>query len=152
MTDVELTRALEEGRVRNEDFRHVSHLHVAWVYLAESQSAEQAAEKMSSTLRRFAASAGHAEKYHETITQFWIRLLGALRNAQQQRDLDSILQAFPRLLEKDFPLDYYSREKLFSDRARTSWVEPDLKPFSTDAIAIHSSSSTGNTPDRVVCR
>jgi len=152
MTDVELTRALEEGRVRNEDFRHVSHLHVAWVYLAESQSAEQAAEKMSSTLRRFAASAGHAEKYHETITQFWIRLLAALRGAQQQRDLDSILQALPRLLEKDFPLDYYSRETLFSDRARKEWVEPDLKPFSDNAIAIYPSGSPRDTSNRVVCR
>ncbi len=33
------------------------------------------------------------------------------------------------MLEKDFPLTYYSRPLLFSDRARESWVEPDLKPF-----------------------
>src|SRR6266480_2090135 len=46
MTDVELTRALERGEIANESFHHVSHLHVAWVYLAESSSIQQAATKM----------------------------------------------------------------------------------------------------------
>ncbi len=68
MTDVELTRALERGEIANEDFHHASHLHVAWVYLAESSSVRQAASKMRNTLRRFAAAAGKPEKYHETIT------------------------------------------------------------------------------------
>jgi hypothetical protein len=58
MTDVELTRALERGEIANENFHHVSHLHVAWVYLAESSSVQQAATKMRDTLRRFAAAAG----------------------------------------------------------------------------------------------
>src|SRR6476661_3457337 len=75
MTDVELTRALERSEIANENFHHISHLHVAWVYLAESSSMQQAANKMRDTLRRFAAAAGKLEKYHETITLFWIELL-----------------------------------------------------------------------------
>jgi hypothetical protein len=73
MTDVELTRALERGEIK--DFHHASHLHVAWVYLAESLSVRQAANKMRNTLRRFATAAGKLEKYHETITLFWVHLL-----------------------------------------------------------------------------
>ncbi len=56
MTDVELTRALERGEIANESFHHVSHLHVAWIYLAESSSVQQAATKMRDTLRRFRRS------------------------------------------------------------------------------------------------
>src|ERR1700741_3926167 len=59
MTDVELTRALERGEIK--DFHHASHLHVAWVYLAESSSVREAANKMRNTLRRFAAAAGKPE-------------------------------------------------------------------------------------------
>jgi len=55
MGDVELTRSLERGEIK--DFRHASHLHVAWVYLTESSSMQQAANKMRDTLRRFAATA-----------------------------------------------------------------------------------------------
>jgi len=70
MNDVEFTRALERGEIANENFRHTAHLHVAWVYLSESSSVEGAAAKMRATLRKFAASAGKPEKYHETITLF----------------------------------------------------------------------------------
>src|ERR1700761_6722933 len=79
MTDTELTRALERGDIANENFRHLSHLHVAWVYLSESSTVAEAAVKMRATLQKFASSLGHAEKYHETITVFWICFLGHLR-------------------------------------------------------------------------
>jgi hypothetical protein len=148
MTDVELTRALERGALAKEDFHHASHLHVAWVYLDESSSVQQAANKMRNTLRRFAAAAGRPEKYHETITLFWVHLLSRTHAARDGERLEEIVHANPQLLEKDFLLTYYSAERLFSDEARTSWVEPDLKPFSIDAIATRSSSPPRDAPNR----
>jgi hypothetical protein len=152
MTDIELARALERGQIANENFHHLSHLHVAWAYLSESLDVEEASAKMRGTLRKFAASAGHAEKYHETITLFWVRLLSVLRAANTSRSLEAIVQANPHLLEKNFPLEYYSRETLFSDRARTSWVEPDLKPIPANATSICSPGATSHPSHRVVCR
>jgi hypothetical protein len=147
MTDVELTRALEHGEIVNERFHHLSHLHVAWVYLSESSCVEEAAAKMRNTLQKFAASAGKSEKYHETITLFWVHLLAGTRAVGSRESLQQIVQANPRLLEKNFPLAYYSPERLFSDKARSSWVEPDLKPLPIDATALCSSSSPCHTPD-----
>jgi len=148
MTDVELTRALERGEMANEDFHHASHLHVAWVYLAESSSVREAANKMRNTLSRFAATAGKPEKYHETITLFWVYLLSHARVASRAERLEDIVHPNPQLLEKNFPLAYYSAERLFSDEARTSWVEPDLKTLSIDAIATCSSSPPCDAPNR----
>ncbi len=147
MSDVEMTRALERGEIANENFRHASHLHVAWVYLSETTSVDQASARMRDTLRRFAASVGKPEKYHETITLFWVRLL-ALAHEESGETLEKVVAANPQLLEKNFPLAYYSRERLLSDKARTMWLEPDLKPISINAIASRSSSSPGNAPDR----
>ena len=147
MTDVELTRALDRGEVANESFHHLSHLHVAWVYLTESTCVDEAAAKMRNTLQRFAASAGKSEKYHETITLFWVHLLAGMRAVGSRESLKEIIQANPRLLEKNFPLAYYSSKRLFSDKARSSWIEPDLKPLPVDATALRSSSSPGHTPD-----
>lgn len=146
MTDVEMTRALERGEIN--DFHHASHLHVAWVYLAESASVRQALNKMRNTLRRFAAAAGKPEKYHETITSFWVQLLSLARAADCGERLEEIVHANPQLLEKNFPLTYYSAERLFSDEARISWVEPDLKPLTIDAIATCSSSPPCDAPNR----
>jgi prepilin-type N-terminal cleavage/methylation domain-containing protein len=152
MSDVELTRALERGEIDNETFHHASHLRVAWVYLSESRSVDEAAGKIRDTLRRFAASLGKLEKYHETITLFWLHLLAQAHASGSVKTLEQLVQANPRLLEKDFPLAYYSAERLFSDYARTAWVEPDLKPLSLDATAPCSSNSRGNTPDRDFCQ
>jgi hypothetical protein len=152
MTDVELTRALERGEVANEEFRHASHLHVAWVYLTESSSMQQAANKMRDTLRRLAVIAGKPEKYHETITLFWVHLLSSAYATNRGGRLEDIVHANPHLLEKNFPLAYYSAGRLFSDEARSSWVEPDLKPLSIDAIATCSSSPPRHAPDRSLSR
>jgi hypothetical protein len=148
MSDVEFTRALERGEIANENFHHASHLHVAWVYLAESLSVQQAADKMRDTLRRYAATAGKPQKYHETITLFWVHLLSRAQAAGRGRRLEDIVNANPQLLEKNFPLAYYSAERLFSDEARTSWVEPDLRPLSIDATAICSSNPPCDAPNR----
>ncbi|HME88015.1 MAG TPA: hypothetical protein VKE30_02240 [Chthoniobacterales bacterium] len=148
MSDVEFTRALERGEIANKDFQHASHLHVAWVYLAESSSIGEAAGKMSNTLRNFAAAAGKPEKYHKTITLFWIHLLNRVRLTANGKSLTEIVHCHPRLLEKNFPLVYYSRDLLFSERARASWVEPDLKPLSIDGATFCSSSSSRDAPDR----
>jgi hypothetical protein len=146
MTDAELARAMERGHVKN--FSHASHLHVAWVYLAESTSVEQVANKMRSTLRRFAAAAGKPEKYHETITLFWVQILSHAYAISRGGPLEHVVQANPQLLEKNFPLRYYSAERLFSDEARTSWAQPDLKPLSIDAIATCSFSPPCDSPNR----
>ena len=152
MTDVQLMRALERGEIANAGFHHASHLHVEWVYLSESSSVNEAAGKMRNTLRRFATSAGKPEKYHETITLFWVHFLSRARAKIGRESLEEIVHANPRLLEKNFPLTYYSRERLFSDGARFSWVEPDLKPLYFDAPAFCSSSSPSDTPNRPLPR
>jgi len=107
MSDAAFARAFERGEVANADFHHAAHLRLALAYLDECASVDEAAERMASTLRRFATAAGHPEKYHHTLTLFWMHMVA-------------------RLLDKNLPLTYYSRERLWSDSARTDWLEPDL--------------------------
>ena len=97
--DVELTRALERGEVSNEGFRHASHLRVALVYLHESASVDEAIRRMASTLRRFAVSVGHPEKYSQATTEFWMYQMAAARALLPDADCEAILTAFPRLLD-----------------------------------------------------
>jgi hypothetical protein len=99
--DIMLARALERCEVPPAGFPHGSHLRVAWVYLNESASLDQAVERMGSTLRRFAASVGKAEKYSEPTTVFWMLQVAAARAAMPGADLDALLRAYPRLLDKN---------------------------------------------------
>jgi hypothetical protein len=110
MTDVELTRALERGEVPNQGFRHADHLRVALVYLNESPTIDAAVGRMAATLSRFAASVGKAEKYSQPVTEFWMYQMAAARAVMPSADCDALVRAFPRLLDKNLILAYYSND------------------------------------------
>jgi 5'-deoxynucleotidase YfbR-like HD superfamily hydrolase len=103
MTDTEFARAFERGAVPNADFHHADHLRLAWVYLEEASSLDEAIAKMATALRRFATNAGKPEKYSDAVTEFFMRELAAARAAKPGAALCDVLQAFPRLLNKDAP-------------------------------------------------
>src|SRR5829696_2797906 len=75
MTDEQFTRAFERGEIPPAAFDHRAHVRVAWVYLREAGSLEDATVRMRDAIKRFAAAANAAQKYHETITVLWMRLL-----------------------------------------------------------------------------
>jgi hypothetical protein len=128
MTDEAFARAFEAGAVTPEEFDHAAHLRVAWVYLREAGSADAALPRMRDAIQRFAAAAGAAQKYHETITVVWMRLLeGAGAQVARPCDLTELLRRHPELADKNLPLKYYSREQLFSEEARDTYVPPDLE-------------------------
>ena len=127
MTDEAFARAFEAGAVTPAEFGHVAHVRVAWVYLHEADSAGEALVRMREGIRRFAAAAGASQKYHETITVLWIRLLEDVRAQGASGELADVLRVYPVLADKNLPLQYYSPDRLFGDEARTGWVEPDLR-------------------------
>jgi hypothetical protein len=99
--DVELARAIERCEVPSGRFPHASHLRVAWVYLNESASVDQALERMAATLRRFSLSVGQSEKYSDATTAFWMLQVAAARAVMPDAGFDAVLRAYPRLLDRN---------------------------------------------------
>ena len=99
--EVELTRALERGQPPADGFPHAAHLRVAWVYLNEAPSLDEAIERMSATLRGFAASVGKADKFSRPATVFWMLQVASARAMMPEAELDAVLRAYPRLLDKN---------------------------------------------------
>ena len=100
--DVTLTRNLERCEVPNGGFPHASHLRVAWVYLHESPTIDEAIARMAATLRSFTVAVGKAEKYSEPTTVFWMLQVAAARAVMPDAGIDDVLRAYPRLLDKHF--------------------------------------------------
>ena len=99
--DVELTRNLERGEAPADGFPHAAHLRVAWVYLNESPSLDAAVERMAATLLAFAASVGKADKFSMPVTVFWMLQVAAARAIMPAAELNAVLTAYPRLLDKN---------------------------------------------------
>jgi hypothetical protein len=81
-------------------------------------------------IRHYAAARGAAAKYHETLTAFWVRLVAHCVSVRPELDdFDAFLSAFPLLEDKTIAERHWSSAALWSDAARTAWLEPDLRPL-----------------------
>jgi hypothetical protein len=82
--------------------------------------------RMRTNIQRFACSLGAMQKYHETITIFWMRLVKIAGHLSPRMDrFDDFARAHAWLFDKERAFEFYSRELLMSDTARKVWVEPD---------------------------
>jgi hypothetical protein len=92
---------------------------------------------MPGLIRAYNESTGVANTdtggYHETITLASLRAAKAFLAARAAEPLFAVLNALmdSPLGQSDWPLAYWTKERLFSVEARRTWVEPDIRalPF-----------------------
>ena len=122
MTDDAFLDRFETGRLHS--FDHRDHLRVAFAY-ARRGGVEHAVDRARHGLRHLTAAHGEPERYHETLTTAWARVV-AHHARDHAHGFDDFLAAHPQLLRRDLLLEHYSRQRLFSAAARARFVEPDL--------------------------
>ena len=126
MNDRDFVAAIEGCAIAGSDFRHADHIRLAWIYLREHPLIE-AIDRLTTSLKRFAAHHGVPEKYHETITWAYLLLIherlqrgGASATWDEFRAANADLFAWkPSILER-----YYPTATLQSDVARRVFVLP----------------------------
>jgi hypothetical protein len=129
VNDSEFLRLFHGSALAGEEFRHKGHLRLAWLVLSE-HSRDEAEQIVAREIRRFAVANGASNRYHDTLTRFWVRLVGhAMETAPEAGTIDELLARFPLLLDKSLPYRHWRGETFNSDEARASWVEPDLVPL-----------------------
>ena len=116
---------LEEILRARGGFGHREHLELAWRYL-ELYDIDEAVDVMTAAIRHVAARHGAPDKYHETITRSWLHFVAVHRQRWGAQTFEAFLRRNPYLLKRNLVEHFYSRELLFSDSARTTWVDPDL--------------------------
>jgi hypothetical protein len=125
-------REFEACRLPKRRWTHQAHLVAGFWYLSRYGMPE-ALDTVRRRIRSHNESVGTANTdhsgYHETITRLYMAAIAA--HIEQHGDMPferslAALLASP-LGSSDWPLNYYSRERLFSIEARRHWVEPDLR-------------------------
>jgi hypothetical protein len=109
-------------------FAHVDHVKVVYLYTRRA-GPEAAIDLIREGLRALTRQLGVPEKYHETVTVAWARLVGQQAAATPGSDFAAFIHDHPRFLRKDLLEDYYTRGVLFGPEARTRFSEPDLRPL-----------------------
>jgi hypothetical protein len=128
----DLVDAFERGELAGSAWNHRAHLIVALWYLRH-HGADGGGERVRAGIQRLNATNGVRQTptggYHETITRFYLWAVGRhLRDASPTASLVDLANTLVATWgDKNRPLEYYSRARLFSWEARSGWVEPDLK-------------------------
>lgn len=129
LEDSAFVSEFENCRFPNEQFRHADHIRLAWIYIRRYDY-ETAELRMCESIRGFACNLGAEQKYHQTITMVWMRLVNlAVRLSSGIDNFLDFAHAHAWLLDKEAVFEFYSQELLMSEMARKVWVEPDLKPI-----------------------
>jgi hypothetical protein len=108
-----------------ETFDHSAHLYVAWQYVRRYDLVE-AIVRYRDTLKRLTASIGIPEKYHETITWFFIILVAERVRLGPEQSWDAFCSANSDLFSRQPGIirDYYPEATLRSGEARAHFVLP----------------------------
>jgi hypothetical protein len=129
MNDDEFLHAFFSLELPHTAFRHRDHLRLAWL-VVRRHGAGAAGPIVAAAIRRYARAHEHADRYHDTLTAFWVRLVAhAITAGDGDAGFDRFLAAHPLLLDPGLPLRHWSRDVLFSDAARRAWREPDVVPL-----------------------
>jgi hypothetical protein len=119
-------QVLHEILSRGEGFGHRRHIELTWRFLA-LHGPEQAADRVADAIRQVAAAHGQPAKYHETITQSWVRCVAVHRQRWPAATAGEFFDRNPALLDPGLLEHFYSKAVLASAAARSQWVTPDLR-------------------------
>jgi hypothetical protein len=126
--DEQFRRAFEAQQIAPAQFDHRAHVRLAYVYLCEG-TIETAVTRMKRSLLTFLKNVGaDPSKYHETITRAWVKAVDHFMNQSTPcASSTDLVGLHPQLLDSKIMLTHYSADVLFSERARQTFVEPNIQ-------------------------
>ena len=115
-----------------EEWTHEAHL-AATIWLVLKRPEIDLDEVLPGLIRRFNESVGgrntDTEGYHDTITRAYLRGIRLfLEQADAGRPIHELVNELliSAMGRRDWPLRFWSKDRLMSVEARRGWVEPDL--------------------------
>lgn len=125
MNDQEFLEAFEDTNLEPKLFDHTAHIRMGWIYVKNYPLAK-AIDRFANALRAYTRAVGAEDKYHETITWFYMLLIAERQARTNAATFDAFLAkntdlvASPSILTR-----YYRPETLAGEQAQQHYVLPD---------------------------
>ncbi len=142
MNDDDFPQQFEACSFPFDQWHHRAHVKLAYLYLTRC-GFDAAGKKLRDGIRAYNAAHSIPDQptsgYHETITQFWLRIVQT--TVQQYGPLPSADEFFdfhPQLSQKKNHRLFYSPGLFMSAEAKREFVAPDLTelPTATNATSV----------------
>lgn len=127
-----LVAAFQDRTLPKAAWTHAAHLRVALWHVLRFPAAE-AWQRVRSGILALNEAHGTPNTdqggYHETITRFYLIWIDQFVASLRESAFEVLAEKLVAAAGSNLPLQYYSRQRLFSIQARREWVEPDLAPL-----------------------
>jgi hypothetical protein len=129
-SDAQFLAAFEACSLQEAEFGHRQHLRLAYICLS-LHPFDGALLRVEGGLHRFLSHLGAPpETYNQTLTRAWLLAVQHfMDSAGPCASFDQFIGASAPLLDVRIMETHYTRERLWSDEARTRFIEPDLQPI-----------------------
>tara|TARA_B100000949_G_scaffold39525_1_gene33486 strand:- start:9948 stop:10343 length:396 start_codon:yes stop_codon:yes gene_type:complete len=130
MNDADFIKAFESGKFPPEAFDHKAHIKLAWIYLNFFDEVT-AISKTCVAIKNFDKLHGDGTKYHTTLTVAAVKVVHHFRQKSNAATFDEFVAEYPRLITsfKELLLQHYDNKVIADPKAKTTYLEPDLLPF-----------------------
>jgi hypothetical protein len=133
MNDHEFLAAFEAAAIPGGRWMHRDHVRIAFLYLRDLPFTE-AVDRLRAGISALNVANGgqntETSGYHETVTVAWARVIAAaIPRGAADGDFDAFAAANPQLFDKTHLLAHYTKERMLSVEARSSFIEPDVAPL-----------------------
>ncbi len=130
MNDDEFIQQFEACSFPFDQWHHRAHVKLAYLYLIR-HGFDAALLKLREGIRAYNAANNLSDEptsgYHETITQFWLRIVEmTVQQYGQLPTADEFFDFHPQLSQKKNHRLFYSPGLFMSPQAKREFVEPDL--------------------------
>jgi len=125
-------RGLLEKDLPKVEWTHGAHL-CAGTMMVRTLGLQGAEATMPGAIRAYNEAVGgvnsDSEGYHHTITLFYLRVLNKFLEGRLASPVGALASAVLQapIAARDYPLSFYTRDRLFSVEARKAWAPPDLQ-------------------------
>lgn len=130
LTDEEFESQFSNCTLDSSIFNHEAHIRLAWIHI-NKYGIEQALINVDNQLYSYVCSLGAEDKYNKTVTIAAVKAVCHFMQKSNSNDFKDFILEHPRLktnfkelLDKHYSIDIFN-----SDIAKSSFLEPNLLPF-----------------------
>ena len=130
LTDEEFESQFSNCTLYSSIFNHEAHIRLAWIHI-NRYGIEQALINLDNQLYSYVCSLGAEDKYNKTVTIAAVKAVYHFMQKSNSNNFKDFILEHPRLktnfkelLDKHYSIDIFN-----SDIAKSSFLEPNLLPF-----------------------
>ena len=131
LNDSDFEQRFQDCSLEPSLFNHEAHVRLAWVYIKKYGEAV-AIQKICEDIRRFDQTHGDGNKFHVTLTVASVKAVNHFIKKSSSSSFKAFISEFPRLKTsfKELLGQHYGFNVLVNEKAKTTYIHPDLVPFS----------------------